>query len=286
MNTLTFHQGDKVSPSKFICIPIELFSEQYKDMSNDAKILYGLMRNRIGLSVNNPSMLNEFGEAFIYFSQTEVQKFLNCANQKAQKILKELESFSLIIREKIKSSTSDRIYVHKLSTEIVDNSVDMMKTITSTDENHHIESEKSSEPVMKIISNKDLNNKDLNKKNEVISIYPYQNKENRKKEIRKQIDYDCLHENYESDLVDTVVNVMSESDNLNKINMFHVEYVLDCLKSRMKTGEPIRNIHAYIKTSLTNALATMDMYYEQQVKALFDNPVKSQYELTLESLVM
>lgn len=95
----------------FYRIPQVLFKDdRFSKLSTDAKVLYGLFLNRVSLSKKN-HWIDEHGRVFIYYTLISIEEGLNCANQKAMKLLKELESFGLIERVKQGLCKPDRIYV-------------------------------------------------------------------------------------------------------------------------------------------------------------------------------
>lgn len=78
-----FFQADDIDKHSFYRIPKQLFTDSYfKGLSSDAKILYGLMLDRISLSVKN-RWLDEQNRAYIYFSIEEVMEMLDCGKNKA-----------------------------------------------------------------------------------------------------------------------------------------------------------------------------------------------------------
>ena len=71
--------------------PKALFTNDcFKDLSSDAKILYGLMLDRMSLSIKNQSFDKE-NRAYIYFSIEDIMELLNCGRNKAVKSLQELD---------------------------------------------------------------------------------------------------------------------------------------------------------------------------------------------------
>ena len=52
-----------------------------KQLSTDAKVLYGLMLDRMGLSLRN-GWFDEEGRVYIYFSVEKIMAMLGCANSK------------------------------------------------------------------------------------------------------------------------------------------------------------------------------------------------------------
>lgn len=75
----------------FYRIPKVLFTNDYfKELSSDAKILYGLMLDRMSLSIKN-QWFDEQNRAYIYFSIEDIMELLNCGRNKAIKSLQELD---------------------------------------------------------------------------------------------------------------------------------------------------------------------------------------------------
>ncbi len=76
----------------FYRIPKLLFTNDYfKQLSTDAKVLYGLMLDRMSLSIKN-KWFDKEKRAYIYFSVEEVAEMLNCKRNKAISIMKELDA--------------------------------------------------------------------------------------------------------------------------------------------------------------------------------------------------
>ena len=75
----------------FYRIPKLLFtSEYFKNLSCEAKVLYGLMLDRMSLSIKN-RWFDEEDRAYIFFSVEEIMEMLNCGRNKAVNCLKELD---------------------------------------------------------------------------------------------------------------------------------------------------------------------------------------------------
>lgn len=111
-----FHSVE-TNPFSFFRIPRALMSdEKYHGLSTDAKLLYGLMLDRMGLSIQN-RWLDEQDRAFIYFTLEEAQGVLVCGHNKAVRIMSELEEYSLIERHRQGQGKPAKIYVKTISTE-------------------------------------------------------------------------------------------------------------------------------------------------------------------------
>ena len=104
--------------------------------------------------------------------------------------------------------------------------------------------------------------------------------------ILENIEYDLIigEDGYDRDSVDEaveqIVDAVSSSKDyirvgsenrsadvvrsrLLKLNRFHVEFVLDCMKENTSR---IRNIRQYLLTALYNAPASMESYYAARVR--------------------
>lgn len=90
--TLSYFYGREAEQYSFYKIPKLLFTEEYfKKISVEAKVLYGLMLDRMSLSMKN-QWLDEEGRAYIYYSLDDIMEALGCSNKKAISIMKELDT--------------------------------------------------------------------------------------------------------------------------------------------------------------------------------------------------
>lgn len=89
--TFRYFYGNEADQYSFYRIPKLLFKNEYfKNLSSDAKILYGLMLDRMSLSIKN-QWFDEQNRAYIYFSIEDIMELLNCGRNKAVKSLQELD---------------------------------------------------------------------------------------------------------------------------------------------------------------------------------------------------
>lgn len=108
-----FHSRETMDFS-FFRIPRALVKdERFRDLSTDAKLLYGLMLDRMGLSLQNDWQDAE-GRTFIYFTLEEIQATLSCGHNKAVRLIAELEQYDLIERVKQGQGKPAKIYVKKI----------------------------------------------------------------------------------------------------------------------------------------------------------------------------
>ena len=98
----------------FYRIPKVLFTDAYfKELSTEAKVLYGLMLDRMALSERN-QWFDESGRVYIIFTVEEVMSCMNCGRDKSVKILSELDArkgIGLIERIRRGLGQPDIIYV-------------------------------------------------------------------------------------------------------------------------------------------------------------------------------
>lgn len=98
----------------FYKLPKVLFSDdRYKDVSTDAKVLYGLLLDRNSLSVKN-SCIASHGRYYQYFTIKECKEKLNFGHDKIIKLFKDLETGGLITRKSQSKGKPSIIYVHYL----------------------------------------------------------------------------------------------------------------------------------------------------------------------------
>ena len=110
--TLSYFYGKEADQYSFYKIPKLLFTdEHFKKVSVEAKVLYGLMLDRMSLSVKNQWLDGE-GRAYIYYSLEDIMDALGCSNKKAITIMKELDAEAGIgLIEKKRQGQGKRPYV-------------------------------------------------------------------------------------------------------------------------------------------------------------------------------
>lgn len=98
----------------FYRIPKALFTDDYfKNLTSDAKVLYGLMLDRMALSIKN-RWIDENNRVYIIFTLEQVMHYMNCGRDKGMKTLAELDTkkgIGLIERVKQGFGKPDIIYV-------------------------------------------------------------------------------------------------------------------------------------------------------------------------------
>ena len=82
----------------------------FRRITADAKILYGLMLDRMGLSIRN-GWLDEQERVFIYFTLEETMDAMCCGHNKAVSLFTELDKVGLIERKKQGQGRPTKLYV-------------------------------------------------------------------------------------------------------------------------------------------------------------------------------
>lgn len=108
---LDYYYGVEAEQYTFYRIPKVLFTAPgFRQTSSDAKILYGLMLDRMGLSMRS-GWLDEEGRVFIYFTLEEAMTAMGCGHTKAVALFTELDKAGLIERKKQGQGRPTKIYV-------------------------------------------------------------------------------------------------------------------------------------------------------------------------------
>lgn len=134
---LDFYYGNEADEYSFYRIPKALFTDaRFMPLSTEAKVLYGLLLDRMGLSVLN-NWFDKSGRVFIYFTIEDVTELLGCGHGKAVRLFAELDSKSgvgLIERKKQGQGRPTQIYVKKfIAHNAVETSQNGAPTLPETD---------------------------------------------------------------------------------------------------------------------------------------------------------
>ena len=279
--TLDYFYGQAGELFSFFRIPKALFQEQrFQDLSTDAKTLYGILLDRMSLSVKN-EWFDKKGRVFIIFTIEDVKRTLRCADNKATRLLRELEKFGLIERKRRGQGKPCLVYVKNFSAESSKESV-------KNRENHESGSPKNAcqDPP------KSRCNKNKKSKTERNNTNPILSDESEKMKNRKlleeyfsrSLEIELLLRLYPDDedtiyqIVDLLVDTCATNrktlriagddkpaevvrSRFMKLNADHIRFVLKCLA---ENSSPIRNMKQYLLASLYNAPTTMQLSYQNQ----------------------
>lgn len=112
-----FYGPDDAEQYSFYRIPKKLITgDEFQEISTEAKLLYGLMLDRLQLSIRN-QWFDALNRVYIIYTVEDIMTDLHCGNQKACKMLSELENkIGLIKRKRQGLGKPSLIYVLKFST--------------------------------------------------------------------------------------------------------------------------------------------------------------------------
>jgi len=145
----------------FIRLPMVLMEDEiFESISIEAKVLYSYMLNRMGLSCKN-GWIDEDGKVFIYYTIESIKEQFNCASEKANKLIAELDiksGIGLIEKKRQGLGKPNRIYVK-----------DFMSIFNNMElKNQEV---RKSEGNYNNISNNELRNNDFSKGQKPYGIY-------------------------------------------------------------------------------------------------------------------
>ena len=265
----------------FYRIPKMLFTEEiFEKLSTDAKVLYGLLLDRISLSREN-SWLDEARRVYVFFTISNVKKSMRCANTKACGLLKELEGFGLIERKKQGLGKPTIIYVKDFTR------FQKAELLNSKKQNSGVPESRIPD-IRKPESNKtEKNNTEINKTNPILSgrDKDADERESYRKVLSSQLEMEILYDRYPYDketldaifdlMLDVIcskrktIRIAGDDKPVNvvrsqflKLNAMHIEYVMDCMK---ENPAKVRNIKQYLLATIYNAPLTMQSYYQAWV---------------------
>ena len=284
---LPYFYGANAEQFAFYRIPKVFFTEPLLcGISIEAKLLYGLMLDRLSLSTRN-DWVDADGRVYIYYTVENVMEDLNCGNKKAVKLLNELDrEYGLIERKRQGLGKPTKIYVKNFAGLLQKRHFQTCQNDTSGSV------QMTSLDVSKGHSNNtEINNTEYNKTDLIYLPEKDDPKEGwdgytqYRNYFLEQLEFDNLLGEYPYDtdtlneilelLVETVcskrecIRVCGEDkpaevvkSRLMKLTNEHIRYVMDSLK---ENTTKVRNIKQYLLAVLYNAPITISSYYSALV---------------------
>ena len=303
---LDYYYGNEAEQYTFYRIPKVLFTDtRFKGVSVEAKVLYGLLLDRMALSIKN-SWLDQDGRVYIIYTIADVMATLGCAEQKANKLLNELDAakgVGLIERVRRGLGKPNVIYVKNFIGRPKPG--EPQESQIKNCENHNSGDVKITTQEMRKsqTNNTDLNKTDFSETDP--SIYPAKagafpvdnaspagygmdgidQMEAYRELIKENIDYDyLLHDHpYDKERLDGFVELMAETccSSRKSIRINQGDMSTEVVKSRFlkldsghiqyvmdcldRNTTLIGNIRAYTLSALFNAPVTISQYYASLV---------------------
>ena len=243
-----YYYGIESEQFAFFRIPKLLIKDaRFKELSNNAKLLYGLMLDRMSLSMKN-GWLDDENRVYIIYTVDTIMEDLGCAKATCVKIMKELDTengIGLIEKKRVGCGKPDIIYVKNFST-ITDEKTDNADKTTEVQKlnlkksNMHTSISSEIEPQ----EVQDLNTNNTNINNTNIS---YMNQSNLSNQQYSNID--------NVDIVDNFCEIVNNNDSIDNDD--------DMCKNK--------NIDIYIELIKKNIEYDYHMTYDNlQEKELYD----------------
>ena len=227
INSSSYFYSDEAMQFTYFRIPCQLITHpRFKHLSTDSKLLYGMLLDRMSLSIKN-EWYDDTGRVYIYYTVDEVCSSLNCGRDKAMRLLAELDTgkgVGLIERKKQGQGKPTQIYVKRFTTQ-----------------------EMPPQP---------------EKKPEPPSPPPgvkFDDVENRLEHIVDVISSIASTMRIGGE----VLPVDAVKRRFRQLDSEHIKYVIDSLQ---QTTTKINNIRAYLLTALYNAPITIGPYYSAAVR--------------------
>lgn len=293
-----YYHGRESEQFSFFRIPKVLYTDLiFKNLSSDAKVLYGILLDRMELSMKN-NWVDENNRVYIYFTIENIMEIMGWGNKKSVKVLAELDTekgIGLIEKQRQGQGKPTKIYVKNF---IVDNFSGMSKGSfkkCQKDNSRNVEMT-SLEMSKGHCNNTNINNTDFSDTNLILSsneresidgLYTEQINlaDKYRKRIHENIEYDHYQRygNYNIESIDNIVELMVDICVLEKgnvpingnptpvsavkgrflkVNSSHIEYIMNSLDENPSN---IRNIRNYLLTTIYNSVNTMDQYYSTLV---------------------
>ena len=279
--TLDYFYGQAGELFSFYRIPKALFQEsRFQNLSTDAKTLYGILLDRMSLSVKN-EWFDKKGRVFIIFTIEDVKRTFRCADNKATRLLRELEEFGLIERKRRGQGKPCLVYVKNFSVE------SSKESVKNRDYDDSCGSKIACQDPVKSRGIKKKENKtEMNNTNPILSdeSEKMKNRELLEEYFSRSLEIDLLLRLYpdDEDTLYQIVNLLVDTCATNrktlriagddkpaevvrsrfmKLNADHIRFVLKCLA---ENSSPIRNMKQYLLASLYNAPTTMQLFYQNQ----------------------
>lgn len=272
----------------FYRIPKLLISDsKFDGLSSDAKLLYGLLLDRVSLSVKN-KWIDKKRRVYIIFTLKEVMDTLKCGDRKATRLMVELEKCGLIERERQGLGKPNLIYVKNFASGVPPN--ERFQTRQNDDSGiDNMEIQDSSEQRG---TNTNKNYTDMNNTNPILSSEEMGMEEDAVNEwtmmyqyFWKQLDFEYLLIDYplERDSLEEILEILVDTccsnrkmiriagddkpkevvkSRLMKLERDHIQYVMKRLN---ENSTKVRNMKQYVLATLYNAPLTISNFHKSWV---------------------
>lgn len=148
-----------IDNERYYQVPVAFFTNPYyKDLSNDSKMAYAILKNRLILSIKN-NWLDNDGAVYIFYTWDKLSEVMNISRRKIADTINQLKEHNLIDVVRQGRGLPAKIYVKKL------------KPNTNASRNDFIESNNEQEDEIKEEKQVKEKSKTENKQQEYFSIF-------------------------------------------------------------------------------------------------------------------
>ncbi len=281
--------------NRFYQMPKFLFEGEFKALSNNARVLYTLLRDRHDLSLQN-HWVNEKNEVYLIFTRKNMEEMLGLSDKTVKKAVDELKDFGLIEEEHMGLNKPNRIYLTSVNVENTgfgETPIPESENLRFRNRNNYDSRNGDStiqETEILRTNDTELNNTDVNdtqsinhtslnnvgKNDRLIENYSL---DYIKEMLETEVYATDRHDNLYEELTNLVYDVVNETRDTIKINgnLLPTEvvrsrflkltpgnllYVIEVFK---KQTTKVNNIRQYLITALYNSFSTLDSYYTNAV---------------------
>jgi len=275
-----YFYGDQGEQFAFYRTPKVFFTDpRFSNLSVLAKVLYGIMLDRVSLSGRN-GWKDEQGRIYIIFALRSIMDALGCSDKPATRVLTELENYGLIERKRQGQGKPSLIYVKNF----IDSENIRFQTRRNSDS-------RVGEGTIQDSENLRCNKTEyINTENNETDLIVSPEKDaidvdNYRSYFSDSLEIEILKKNYphNTEMLDGILELIVEicttgrrtiriagdekptavvQGRFMKLTSEHIQYVMECLK---ETTSEIRNVKQYMLAALYNAPVTIDSYYTAMV---------------------
>lgn len=273
-----YFYGEQSEQFVFYRIPKVFYTDsRFRQLSRDARTLYGLLLDRVSLSAKN-GWYDEKGRVYIIYTLQSAMSALSISDKTATKLFVELENIGLIERKRQGQGKPIIIYVK--------NFMDSEFLRLQKSKAYESEDSDATSQGSDILrgNNTDINNTKYSDTDFILSEREEERREYRQY-LEKQLQIEWLKTQYPDDeaMVDEIFELILDSicttsevirisgddkpaavvkSAFMKLNHEHIMFVLDGIK---ENNTRIKSIKPYLLASLYNAPMTISNYYRARV---------------------
>lgn len=274
-----YFYGEQSEQFVFYRIPKVFYTDnRFRQLSRDARTLYGLLLDRVSLSAKN-GWYDDKGRVYIIYTLQSAMSALSISDKTATKLFVELENIGLIERKRQGQGKPIIIYVK--------NFMDSEFLRLQKSKAYESDSEDGTSLESEILrgNNTDINNTKYSETDFILSEREEERRDYREY-FENQLQINWLKGQYPGDealveeifelIVDTVCTTRSVirisgddkpaavvKSTFMKLGYEHIMFVMDGMK---ENNTKIRSIKSYLLAALYNAPMTISNYYRSRVQ--------------------